>query len=58
VEASTTYSDSTVTAKIAETNMWEAITIQMPWWPWIIVAVAAVLVIFFVRRRGRGPADT
>jgi len=59
VEASTTYPDITVTAKIIETNMWEATTIRMPWWSWIIVAVAAVgLVIFFVRRRGRGPADT
>ena len=59
VEASTTYSGITVTAKITETNMWEAITIRMPWWPWIIVAVAAaVLVIFFVRRRGRGPQYT
>ena len=60
VEASTTYPDITVTAKITETNMWEATTIRMPWWPWIIVAVAAVvgIVIFFVRRRSRGPADT
>ena len=60
VEASTTYPDITVTAKITETNMWEATTIRMPWWPWIIVVVAAVvgIVIFFVRRRSRGPADT
>jgi hypothetical protein len=60
VEASTTYADTTATAKATETNMWEATTIRMPWWPWIIVAVAAVvgLVIYFVRRRSRGPADT
>jgi len=59
VEASTTYADITATAKATETNMWEAATTRMPWWPWIIVAAVAVgLVIFFVRRRGRGPADT
>jgi hypothetical protein len=62
VEASiiyTDYTDITATAKAIETNMWEATTVGMPWWPWIIVAVAAVgLVIFFVRRRGRVPADT
>ena len=52
VESSTTYADITATAKATETNMWEATTVRMPWWPWIIVAVAAVgLVIFFVRRR-------
>ena len=54
VEASTTWEDVTATCKATETNMWEAgpPTAGMPWWPWIIVAVAAVgLVIFFVRRR-------
>jgi len=52
VEASSTYPDITATAKATETNMWEATTVRMPWWPWIIVAVVAVgLVIFFVRRR-------
>jgi len=52
VEASTTYSGITATAKATETNMWEATTIRMPWWPWIIVAAVAVgLGIFFVRRR-------
>jgi len=58
VEASTTYADTTgtitATAKATETNMWEATTVGMPWWPCIIVAVVAVvvgLVIFFVRRR-------
>jgi len=51
VEASTTYTDITATAKATETNMWEATTVGMPWWPWIIVAAAAGLGIFFVRRR-------
>jgi len=54
VEASTTYADITATAKATETNMWEAAppTVGMPWWLWVIVAMAAVgLVIFFVRRR-------
>jgi hypothetical protein len=45
----------TATAQATETNMWEAITVQMPWWPWIIVAVVAVgLTIFLVRRRRAG----
>jgi hypothetical protein len=52
VEMSTTYSGMTITAKVTETNMWEATTVRMPWWPWIIVAAVAVgLVIFFVRRK-------
>ena len=52
VEISSTSPDFTATAKATETNMWETTTSQMPWWPWIIVAVVAVgLVIFFVRRR-------
>ncbi|MGB6872760.1 MAG: hypothetical protein WBE46_01225 [Dehalococcoidia bacterium] len=52
VEVSSIYPGFTATAKAAETNMWEATTVRMPWWPWIIVAVVAVgLVIFFVRRR-------
>jgi hypothetical protein len=52
VEASTTYAGMTATDKATETNMWEATTIWMPWWPWIIVAAAVVgLVLFFVRRK-------
>jgi len=52
VEVSSTSPGITATAKATETNMWEAITVRMPWWPWIIVGVVAVgLVIFFVRRR-------
>jgi hypothetical protein len=59
VEASITYNGITATIKATETNMWGDITVRMPWWPWIVVAVAAVgLVIFFVRRRGKVPADT
>ena len=61
VEASTTWEDMTATCEVTETNIWEAgpPTAGMPWWPWIIVAVAAVgLVIFFMRRRGRGPEYT
>jgi len=57
VEVSSTSPDFTATLRAAETNMWESTevtTTQMPWWPWIIVGVVAVvgLVIFFVRRRG------
>jgi len=52
VEASTTYGGMTATGKVTETNMWEATTIRMPWWSWIIVAAVVVgLGIFFVRRR-------
>jgi hypothetical protein len=52
VGKSSTSPGITATAKATETNMWEAITVQMPWWPWTIVAVVAVgLAIFFVRRR-------
>jgi hypothetical protein len=55
VEISSTSPGITATAKATETNMWGAITVQMPWWPWIIVAVVAVgLAIFFVRRRRAG----
>jgi hypothetical protein len=55
VGKSSTSPGITATAKATETNMWEAITVQMPWWPWITVAVVAVgLAIFFVRRRRAG----
>jgi hypothetical protein len=55
VGKSSTSPGITATAKATETNMWEAITVQMPWWPWIIIAVVAVgLAIFFVRRRTAG----
>jgi hypothetical protein len=62
VELSSTSPGITGTAKATETNMWGAgaTRVGMPWWPWIIVAVAAVVgtVIFFVRKRGRGAAAT
>jgi len=62
MEVSMTYPGMTATAKATETTMWEAgpPAVGMPWWPWIIVAVvvATGLVIFFMRRRGKGPADT
>ncbi|MGB5925925.1 MAG: hypothetical protein WBH01_07555 [Dehalococcoidia bacterium] len=52
VELSSTSPGITATAKATETNMWGATTVSMPWWPWLIVGVAAVgLIIFFVRRR-------
>ena len=55
VGRSSTSPNITATAKATETNMWEATTVQMPWWPWIIVAVvAAGLAIFLVRRRRAG----
>src|SRR4030043_1005643 len=50
VELSSASVDSRATAKAAATNMWETTATRMPWWTWIIVAVAAVgLVVFFVR---------
>jgi hypothetical protein len=55
VELTSTSPSITATASATETNIWEsaeAATVQMPWWPWIIVGVLAVgLVIFLVRRR-------
>lgn len=59
VEASTSYSNITITAKITETNMWEATTIQMPWWPWAIVAAAVVaLAIVLYRSKKRKTPTT
>ena len=58
VEISSTSPNITVTAKATETNMWGAATVVgMPWWPWIVVGVAAVaagLAMFFTRRRRTG----
>jgi len=53
VAKSATSANITATARATETNMWAAATaMDMPRWPWIIVAAVAVgLVIFFVRRR-------
>jgi glucan phosphoethanolaminetransferase (alkaline phosphatase superfamily) len=61
VEASTTYSGITATAKATETNMWEAgpPAVGMAWWLWVIIAVAIVaLAVWAKRRRGRGPEHT
>jgi hypothetical protein len=50
----------TATARATETNMWGATpAVGMPWWPWIVVGVAAVaagLAAFFTRRRRTGQA--
>jgi len=52
VEAYIAYNGITAAIKATETNMWGAINVRMPWWPWIIVAAVAVgMVIFLVRRR-------
>jgi hypothetical protein len=59
LEASTTFGDVTATGRVTETNMWEPGPKETPWWPWIVVGlVVAGLVIFFMRRRGRGSATT
>lgn len=44
VEASSAYGDTVSTARATETNMWEAATKEMPWWPWLIVAVVGAAV--------------
>jgi hypothetical protein len=55
VEISTDSPGISGTVKATETNMWGAATVVgMPWWPWIVVGVAAAvagLAIFFTRRR-------
>jgi len=58
VEISSTSPGISGTAKATETNIWGAApappSVGMPWWPWIVVGVAAVaagLGIFFTRRR-------
>ena len=50
VEASTIWGDVTGTCKATETNMLEASTTQMPWWLWVIIAVAIAGVTFAVYR--------
>jgi hypothetical protein len=42
VEASYVSGGATLTGKATETNMWEATTVGVPWWVWVIVAVAVV----------------
>jgi hypothetical protein len=48
--ASGTATTTTTTYKVTQTNMWEATTIGMPWWLWVIVAVAIGAVAFAVYR--------
>lgn len=52
VGASTTYSGMTVTGKATETNMWEAgpPAVGIPWWLWVIIAVAIGAAAFAVYR--------
>ena len=62
VELSSTTPGISGTAAATETNMWGttgAPTARMPWWPWIVVGVAAVaagLAIFFTHKRRTGQA--
>jgi hypothetical protein len=61
VEASTTSAGITATARVTETNMWEATTVGMPWWLWIIVAVVIValaLVVYRLKKRKTPTAPT
>jgi len=58
VEISSSSPGISGTVKATETNMWGDATVPpsvgMPWWPWIVVGVAAVaagLAVFFTRRR-------
>jgi len=59
LEASTTSGDTTATGKVTETNIWEATTKRMPWWLWVIIAVAIAVVAFTVYRlkRRKTPLD-
>jgi Divergent InlB B-repeat domain len=59
VEASITSPGIMFTTKATETNMWESTTIRMPWWLWLIAAVAIVaLAVWAKTRRSRGPKHT
>jgi hypothetical protein len=61
MEASTTYGDMTLTAKATETNMWEATTVGMPWWLWVIAAavvVALAIVVYRLKKRKTTTAPT
>ena len=53
LEASTTQGDVTTIGKMAETNMWEASTMQVPWWLWVIIAVVIAGGAFAVYRLRR-----
>jgi hypothetical protein len=59
VEISSSSPGISGTVKAAETNMWGAAPVPpsmgMPWWPWVVMGVAAVaagLAVFFKRREG------
>jgi hypothetical protein len=63
VEISSSSPSVSGTVKATETNMWGGApvtpSVGMPWWPWIVVGVAAVaggLAVFFTRRRRTGQA--
>jgi hypothetical protein len=63
VEASTTSSGITATAKATETNMWEAAppAVGMAWWLWAIVAAAIValaIVVYRLKKRKTPTAPT
>ena len=58
MEASTIWGDVTVTCKATETNMLEATTVRMPWWLWVIIAVAIAGVAFAVYRLRRKKMPT
>lgn len=64
VEISSTTPGISGTLKATETNMWGTAPVPppegMPWWPWIVVGVVAVvggLAVFFMRRRRSGRAE-
>jgi anti-sigma-K factor RskA len=62
VEASITFPGSTVTAKVIETNLWEATTIWMQWWLWVIIAAVivalALAVVYLLKNRKTPTAPT
>jgi hypothetical protein len=62
VEASITFPGGTVTAKVIETNIWEATTIWMQWWLWVIIAAVivtlALAVVYLLKNRKTPTAPT
>jgi alpha-tubulin suppressor-like RCC1 family protein len=58
VEGSTTYAGTTATAKATETNMWEATTVGMPWWVWVVIAVAIGAAAFALYRLKKKTPNT
>ena len=56
VEASTTSTGTTATAKATETNMWEANPVWVQWWLWTVVAAVVAIVagaVYLKRRKMR-----